>query len=278
MNRKLVAVAVVLGTLVAVPRALAQKVDPRVVPPNSARSETGNTYEQWSAKWWQYVFSIPAEVNPLFDATGAQCAVEQTGPDTRAVFFLVGAINVSGTATRNDCTVPAGKPLFFPILNVETDNEGLTTQLAQGQLRSSFCRRHGLTGTTCDEMIIQTVTELHASIDGVAVPNLTFFRTKSAVFTYTFPATDNVLRLTCTGTTSPTCTDSSGGSVPFAGLTCTPGSRSFPSTCTVDEAVGDGFYLMLRPLSTGSHSVNFGGTFGPPLNFPLDVTYNLTVE
>jgi len=27
--------------------------------------------------------------------------------------------NVSGSATRDLCTVPAGKALFFPILNVE---------------------------------------------------------------------------------------------------------------------------------------------------------------
>jgi hypothetical protein len=42
----------------------------------------------------------------------------------------------------------------------------------------------------------------------------------------------------------------------------------------VFPAVADGFYLMLRPLSPGTHVLKFGGTsFGTA----LDVTYNLTV-
>jgi hypothetical protein len=46
------------------------------------------------------------------------------------------------------------------------------------------------------------------------------------------------------------------------------------ATGTVFPAVADGFYLMLQPLSRGTHVVNFGGTaFGST----LDVTYNLTV-
>jgi len=44
------------------------------------------------------------------DPTGEFCHVGQSGP----VFFLAG--NFGGTTVRH-CTVPAGKALFFPILN-----------------------------------------------------------------------------------------------------------------------------------------------------------------
>jgi len=77
------------------------------------------------AAWWQYAFSIPVHnpsnfsqfLNPLFDETRTDCAVGQAN---NPVFFLVGVFNISGKATRT-CTVPAGKMLFFPILNVEAD-------------------------------------------------------------------------------------------------------------------------------------------------------------
>ena len=46
----------------------------------------GLTYGEWSAKWWQWVHSIPAENNPITDTTGIECARGQNGP----VWFLVG--------------------------------------------------------------------------------------------------------------------------------------------------------------------------------------------
>jgi hypothetical protein len=56
---------------------------------------------------------------------------------------------------------------------------------------------------------------------------------------------------------------------------------SIPGDCgttssTVDGAVADGFYIMLPPLTAGSHRINFGGT--GPTGFTLNVTYNLTVN
>jgi hypothetical protein len=36
---------------------------------------------------------------------------------------------------------------------------------------------------------------------------------------------------------------------------------------------------MLVPLARGTHTINFGGTFGAPINSPLsDITYHLTVR
>lgn len=88
--------------------AFAENKNPKVLPPNS--HPYGMTYGEWSAKWWQYVFSLPAGGHPLADQTGEQCSVGQLGP----VFFLVGT--TGGTVTRN-CTIPAGKAILIPIIN-----------------------------------------------------------------------------------------------------------------------------------------------------------------
>jgi hypothetical protein len=42
------------------------------------------SYEQWTAKWWQWAFSIPANMNPIGDKTGVDCAINQSGQ----VWFL----------------------------------------------------------------------------------------------------------------------------------------------------------------------------------------------
>src|SRR5438128_11079777 len=86
-----------------------------IIPPNAAKSATfGKTYAEWSAAWWQWSLGISVHKppfsdninHPLFDTTGAQCSVGQTGP----VWFLGGAFSENGapatkTITRDGCTV-----------------------------------------------------------------------------------------------------------------------------------------------------------------------------
>lgn len=81
----------------------------RVVPPWARYA--GKTYGQWGAEWTRWALGIPAPVNPLTDPTGAHCAVGQSGP----VWFLAGTFG-SGSADRT-CTIPAGRALFFPVIN-----------------------------------------------------------------------------------------------------------------------------------------------------------------
>ena len=87
--------------------------NPTVIP-HTARPY-GLSYGQWSARWWQFVFSIPAADNPQLHDD--KCEVGQSGP----VWFLTGKFCVEEScqsflsATRS-CTIPAGKALFFPIV------------------------------------------------------------------------------------------------------------------------------------------------------------------
>jgi hypothetical protein len=198
-------------------------------------------YVKLSAQWWQWAYSFPVSNNPLFDETGAQACLGKQEPGN--IFFLAGVFNVSGTATRN-ITVPSGTRLFFPVLNVEWDNVGFPPmtveelyQMAAGQ--------------------VDATTELHASIDGQPVQNLFSYRVQSDPFCYTLPATDNIAQFFGLGADLP----------PFA---CASGFCICP-------AVSDGFWLLTTPLPLGQHTINFGGTVGPPVNFTLDITYNITV-
>ena len=73
----------------------------------------GISQAQWSARWWQWVGRFP-NINemPTTDPDGQRCAQHQeNGP----VWFLAGT-DGNFDAVRN-CTIPAGKHLFVPLIN-----------------------------------------------------------------------------------------------------------------------------------------------------------------
>ena len=226
-----------------------------IIPPGAARSATGMTYGEWSAVWWQYVLSksVTDPHNPLLDETGKGCAVDQ--PRSSPVFFLAGTTG-SGTVVRNECTVPAGKVLFFPLVNafdVHVAGDGLDTpELVRHDLLANL----GF-----------SASELHASIDGVAITNLDPQNTPyracaggaqecAAAFSITFP-----------------------GNNLFSGSPAGIGRRGKPplQAGVYSPAVADGFYLMLA-LAPGAHQITFGGTGFLSGAFSQEVTYNLSVR
>ncbi|MEU2549730.1 hypothetical protein ABZ618_30615 [Streptomyces roseolus] len=64
-----------------------------------------------AARWWQWALSAPDEASPVADRTGAHAAWRQ--PDD--LWFLAGTYG--GRVVRR-CDIPAGRPVFFPVLNV----------------------------------------------------------------------------------------------------------------------------------------------------------------
>jgi hypothetical protein len=125
-------------------------------------------YGEWSARWWQWALSIPAAVNPILDATGANCAQGQEDD----VWFLAGTFG--GPAVTRSCTIPAGKPIFFPIINqIAFRPFGFETLLDLRRLAAG---------------LIDRVTILQASIDGKSVQGLSNFRVRSSPFTVIVPA------------------------------------------------------------------------------------------
>jgi hypothetical protein len=67
----------------------------------------GLTYGEWTARWWQWAYSIPKDVNPAYDDTGRYCTQGQSGP----VWFLTGTY---GHPVDRYCTIPFGKAILFP--------------------------------------------------------------------------------------------------------------------------------------------------------------------
>jgi hypothetical protein len=215
--------------------------NPGILPPTS--HPYGKSYGEWSAKHWQWEYSLPVDHHPLFDT--ADCSAAQSGP----VWFLGGTFTtvspspgvVIGNATR-DCTVPADKALFFPIIDAEcatAEGNGTTEQ----ELRD------------CAEGLIDHAVNLSCEVDGVAVQNLAAFRVQSPLFTW--------------------------GPLPENNLFQDP--VTFPAG-TTSPSVSDGYFLLLAPLSVGSHTIHFKGSAvftqaqdGFDFRFSLDITYHLMV-
>lgn len=93
---------------------------------------------------------------------------------------------------------------------------------------------------------------LSFSVDGTPLQNIDQFRVQSPLFTFG-PLPENDLLGLPAGSTSP--------------------------------AVSDGYFVMLAPLSAGSHTIHFTGAFvftqaadGFDFTFTLDVTYHITVK
>lgn len=75
------------------------------------RAVAGATQEEWSKRWWHWALSFDEDNSPVADDDGSRCAMGQAGP----VWFLAGTYEPR-RVTRH-CRVPAGKTLFFPLVN-----------------------------------------------------------------------------------------------------------------------------------------------------------------
>jgi hypothetical protein len=188
-----------------------------------------------TAQWWQYAISIPTSVNPLLDPTGADCMVGQRDP----ILFLVGTFYGGPAMPVRTCSVPAGEWLFFPVINSVQINVpgvcGQTGPLSVAELRSLAAP------------VIDSATNMSVTLDQRPVKNLV--RIKSDVFATTIPV-DNIFNFPC------------------GGLNTVPPGVYSPS-------VDDGYYVLLKPLSVGTHTLHIHADGAGGLT--VDVTYTLNV-
>jgi hypothetical protein len=231
------------------------------------------TYGDWSAKWWQWLYSIPLESNPQLSGIppnpDVDCSQGQSGP----VWFL--AADFGGTAVRS-CTVPTGISLFFPVVNTYFGVIGFDC-IHQGTFTVPYpfnpvndCLVNpwpypDLGIGVADQPNVHNYSDLvklvagyldnpgpiDAEVDSVPVRNLIAYRAKAPMFSVTTPE-HNIL------------------GVPWPGI----GPFGTGAADTYYPNGSDGYWLMLTPLTPGQHTVRF--TAGSP---PwLDVTYHLTVR
>lgn len=146
----------------------------------------GNLYSAYQAKWWQWATSLPADHNPLLDT--ADGSAGQAGP----VWYLGGVFG-SAPAERT-LTVPAGKSLFFPVINLAyflTD----ATDTVEGSRE--------LINLIMDYIVHD---ETFVEIDGQSVADLERYRTDSPLFDVG-PLPENNLLGVDAGTVIPTVDD-----------------------------------------------------------------------
>jgi hypothetical protein len=161
-----------VGLALALLASFAQAA-PTVLPPHA--NALGMGYDELAASWLEWVTSIPNAYSPLFDPDGSYAAIGQVGP----VWFLAG--NTGGSSTRT-VSVPAGRAVFFPILNefwVNTPENGDNPwSPAQEALARSVLAAD-----------MDTAQNLVLQIDGRNFPNVYgLLRARSAVGTCMLPA------------------------------------------------------------------------------------------
>lgn len=91
--------------------AFAQERTPNEILVPASAPVAGKSQAEWSQIWWQWAASFDRDESPVADTTGENCTNGQSG----AVWFLAGTYGTKRTVRT--CHVPAGKTLFFPLIN-----------------------------------------------------------------------------------------------------------------------------------------------------------------
>lgn len=220
--------------------------NPNVLRPHSG-SETlyGKTYGEWSAEHWKWVFSMPTNQHPLFDTADASAG--QSGD----VWFLGGTFtttaNLDGTKVVGEATRSITIPSGKALFFPIVNAEGSTIE---GNGATDAALRD-----VAESFINGHAKGLSCVIDGRPVKDLDRHLVESPLFTFgPLPANNNVL-----------------GNPAFAGQS--------------SAAVSSGYFVMVAPLSTGTHTIHFTGKLvftqekdGFDFTFAVDITYHVTVE
>jgi hypothetical protein len=138
-----------------------------ILPPGDPFA--GLTRGEWDARQWQWLVSMPVDINPGDDTTGDRCGHGQSGP----VFFVIG----SGNGGERTCVVAEGTAIFVVVATVECSTVEPPPFFGRTEEELRAC-------VTAD---MDTVTDVSARVNGVDVANLDTYRTASPLFTLTFP-------------------------------------------------------------------------------------------
>lgn len=137
-----------------------------------------------------------------------------------STWFLAGVFN--GTTAARNCSVPEGKELFFPIVN--SVNINIPNVCGQGADNVPVADSRSFSAD-----FINAITKVSVTVNGTSTDNAR--RVRSKVFEVAFPD-NNVFDEPCISL----------GGVP-AGI--------------FSPAVDDGFYVILKNLEVGNHTLQF---------------------
>lgn len=142
----------------------------------------GLTYGEWSARWWQWLLSIPRSKSPAFDTTGNNANLNQYDPN---VFFLCqtfdGAKVIDRTIRNRTITMKAGRSILIPIIN------WISVLYVDGEIDQEL--------VSVAKKRMDVVSTLEITIDGLAIKNgLERYRARSPFFDMVF-SEDNIFEL-----------------------------------------------------------------------------------
>jgi hypothetical protein len=188
-------------------------------------------YQTLAAKWWAW--AIGEDFAPVAATGNVDCGVGQRGN----TWFLAGGIFPPPATISRTCSIPKGKHLFFPVINVFAAAPPAQTActLVPEPTTRQLQEHQQCVAAFIDQNVDPST--LTAEVDGKAVP---IVRARSALYPIHLDD-DNVF-----------------GAPPGTYL----------------EAA-DGYWVLLDPLPAGNHVIAFSAEFADdPV---LDVTYNLTI-
>jgi hypothetical protein len=140
-----------------------------VFPPDPFARMYGNTYAEWSAKWWKWGMEHPMAGHPFIDDPGYNVRSGQSGD----VWFLAAPF---GTVVRSNVIIPADKALYVGIINAEgSDLEGLGNTYPERRAYANFVANH----------IVKS--SLFCTVDGSRVTNIKSYRFESPEFKFYAP-------------------------------------------------------------------------------------------
>jgi hypothetical protein len=201
----------------------------------------GKTYSELVSEWTDWFVQEPFATNPAFDPDGRYCDRNQDGK----VWFL--ASTFGGVVDRT-CEIPAGRAIFVSVGGafVSFAPEFPAADDPCAQMATDVER------VRCDvnnDVPVAPAIALQATLDGVPVEDLFAFRAQSQPGGFTLHVSDSSF-------------------VTDAGL---PAGDRYP-------AVGDGYFLYLKPLKPGTHTLSVSKSFpGQPGEPAWGVNYTLII-
>ena len=188
----------------------------------------GQTIAQWTQDWWTWALNLPIKdsapgaSNPFQDPSGGSASAGQSGP----VFFL------QSNTSQDNVYVPSGIHHFLvPLVNFVDTAPEFTPPQSKGPVSGAnsihSTEAHNI--KSFDDSVI--VTSLFATVDGVAVPDLSSHLVDSSFFDPGI-AQPNTL--------------------------ATDLFQVAPPNVSMAPAKSGGYWLMLD-LPSGTHTLTFGG-------------------
>ena len=195
-------------------------VNPRIIPTYSLAY--GNNYPEWTAKWWQWAFSLPnVPGNSFLPTSSFKIEMGQYGN----VWFLGGPL---GYKLERTFVLPYGKALFIAVINAEASDIEDPPFFGITEIKQRYAVRD----------VIDHITDLFCSIDGHPVDHIEAYRVFSPQ--YTFIASDKNPLLGNSGVVEGTSV-SDGYWIMLAPLSIGQHTIRFGGAVHASKAEGDSF-------------------------------------